>query len=186
MYLGVWLPRNSFYGKSIPMFGSYKHFTENDFRFMENQFSCLVWSNILWKMKFIFLRKINSHVWFVDHFTENNNFKHLHYLNKLVIVQKYSSTSTSKIIIEIQASALPKHIYNSTKIFIHNIQIKTATSIIQVFGITPPWCTKMIPTNGIWIVQIHNLGNCTLPIIQKTTYIIQWYVNTSTTTKVNS
>ena len=65
-----------------------------------------------------FLQKINSHVWFVDHFTENNNFKHLHYLNEpvtiqkysskfkhlhclntSVTVQKYSSTSTSKIII---------------------------------------------------------------------------------------
>ena len=111
MYSGVWLRRNSFYGKSILVFGSYKHFMENDFRFTENQFPCLVQSNIL--------RKINSHVWFVDHFTENNNFKHLHYLNKLVTVQKYSSTSTSKIIIKIQASALPKHICNSTKIFIH-------------------------------------------------------------------
>ena len=79
------------------MFVSVKHFMENGIRF---------------------LRKINSHVCFVDHFTENNNFKHLHYLNKPVIVQnysskfkhlhyldtsvtvqKYSSTSTSKIII---------------------------------------------------------------------------------------
>ena len=67
---GKWLP---FYGKSIPMFGSVKHFTENEIHF---------------------LRKINSHVWFVDHFTENNNFKHLHCLNKPVTVQKYSSTST--------------------------------------------------------------------------------------------
>ena len=40
----------SFYGKSIPMFGSIKHFTKNEIRF---------------------LRKINSHVWFMDHFTEN-------------------------------------------------------------------------------------------------------------------
>ena len=73
MYSGVWLRRNSFYEKSIPVFGSYKHFTENGIRF---------------------LRKINSHVWFVDHFTINNNFNHLHYLNKLVTIQKYSSTST--------------------------------------------------------------------------------------------
>ena len=36
-----------------------------------------------------FLQKIISHAWFVDHFTENNNFKHLHYLNKPVTVQKY-------------------------------------------------------------------------------------------------
>ena len=110
--------RNSFYGKSIPMFSSYKHFTKNDFRFTENHFRCLFPSNILRKMKFIFLQKIISHVWFVDHFTKNNNFKHLHYLNKPVTihkysskfkhlhclntsitVQKYSSTSTSKIII---------------------------------------------------------------------------------------
>ena len=74
---GVWFVQ-TFYGKSIPMFGLVKHFMKNGIRF---------------------LRKINSHFWFVDHFTENNNFKHLHYLNKLVTVQKYSSTSTSKIII---------------------------------------------------------------------------------------
>ena len=48
---------NSFYRKSIPVFGSYKHFTENDFRFTENHFWCLFPSNILWKMKFIFYRK---------------------------------------------------------------------------------------------------------------------------------
>ena len=46
-FYGKWVP---FYGKSIPMFGSVKHFTENGIRF-------------LWK--------INSHVWFVDYFTEN-------------------------------------------------------------------------------------------------------------------
>ena len=91
MYSSVWLRRNSFYGKSILVFGSYKHFTENDFRFTENKFPCLFQSNILRKMKFIFLQKINSHVWFVDHFMENNNFKHLDYLNKPVTVQKYSS-----------------------------------------------------------------------------------------------
>ena len=39
-------------------------------RFMKNQFQCLVRSNILRKMLSV-LRKINSHVWFVDHFTEN-------------------------------------------------------------------------------------------------------------------
>ena len=38
------------YGKSIPMFGSVKHFTKN---------------------KIHFLQKTNSGVWFVDHFTEN-------------------------------------------------------------------------------------------------------------------
>ena len=80
-----------FYGKSFPVFSSYKHFTENDFRFTENQFPCLFPSSILRKMKFIFLQKIISHVWFVDYFTKNNNFKHLHYLNKPATVQKYSS-----------------------------------------------------------------------------------------------
>ena len=57
MYSGVWLRRNSFYEKSIPVFGSYKHFTENDFRFTENHFQCLFPSNILRKMKFIFYKK---------------------------------------------------------------------------------------------------------------------------------
>ena len=61
---GVWFVQ-TFYGKSILMFVSVKHFTENEIHF---------------------LRKINSHVWFVDHFTKNNNFKHLHYLNKPVTV----------------------------------------------------------------------------------------------------
>ena len=42
--------RKILYGKSIPMFGLVKHFTKNKIRF-------------LWK--------INSGVWFVDHFTEN-------------------------------------------------------------------------------------------------------------------
>ena len=42
--------RKMLYGKSIPMFGSVKHFTKNEIRF---------------------LRKINSSVWFVNHFTEN-------------------------------------------------------------------------------------------------------------------
>ena len=57
MYSGVWLPRNSFYGKSIPVFGSYKHFTENDLHFTENQFPYLVRSNILRKMEFVFYGK---------------------------------------------------------------------------------------------------------------------------------
>ena len=53
----VWLPRNSFYGKSILVFGSFKHFTENAFRFTENQFPCLVRLNILRKMEFVFYGK---------------------------------------------------------------------------------------------------------------------------------
>ena len=57
----VWLPWNSFYRKQIPMFGCLGT------RFTENQFPCLVWSNILRKMEFV-LRKINSHVWFIQTF----------------------------------------------------------------------------------------------------------------------
>ena len=52
MYSGVWLSRKSFYGKSIPVFGSSKYFTENT------------------------LRKINSHVWFGKYFTENSLDQH--------------------------------------------------------------------------------------------------------------
>ena len=99
MYSSCWLSRKSFYGKSIPMFGSFKQFTENGSRFTENHFPCLVHSNILWKMKFA-LRKINSHVWFVDHFTKNT---------------KCLTNSES---------ALPRQTCNSTKIIIHfNIEI---------------------------------------------------------------
>ena len=43
--------RKILYGKEILMFGSVKHFTKN---------------------KILFLRKTNSGVWFVDHFTEND------------------------------------------------------------------------------------------------------------------
>ena len=53
----VWLPWNSFYGKSISVFGSFKQFTENAFCFTENQFPCLVRSNILRKMEFVFYGK---------------------------------------------------------------------------------------------------------------------------------
>ena len=92
----VWLSRKSFYGKSIPMFGSFKHFTENGSHFTENQFPCLVHSNILQKNKI--------------HFTENHfpclvcgsfsgkyemplqiqnlQIQNLYCLDKLVIVQK--------------------------------------------------------------------------------------------------
>ena len=49
--------RIRFYRKSIPVFSLYKHFSENDFRFTENQFPCLVQSNILWKMEFVFYGK---------------------------------------------------------------------------------------------------------------------------------
>ena len=125
----IWLPQNLFYGKSIPMFGLFKHFMENVFRFVEYQFPCLVRSNILRKMEFV-LRKINSHVWFVDHFTEN---------------MKCLTTS---------APALPKPTCNSTKIIIH-FNIKNNHPNIPIIfiskqphqsftiGITPPWCTKI-------------------------------------------
>ena len=81
-----------------------------EFVLWKNQFRCLVRTNILRKMSSV-LRKINSHVWFSQtfygkwnsFFTENQfsylvcgsfygkyempyNFKHLHYLNKPVIV----------------------------------------------------------------------------------------------------
>ena len=85
----VWLPWNSFYGKSIPVFGLYKHFTENTFRFTKNQFPCLVQSNILRKMKFVFTKNqfpclvCGS---FYGKYEMPYNFKHLHYLNKPVIV----------------------------------------------------------------------------------------------------
>ena len=103
------------------------------------------------------LRKINSHVWFVDHFTKN---------------MKCLTNS---------ALALPRQTCNSTKIIIHfniknnhpNIPIIFISKQPQctfTIGITPPWCTKMIPTRGIWIVHIHNLGNCIVPVIQKTTH----------------
>ena len=135
-FYGKWLP---FYGKSISMFASVKHFTKNEI---------------------FFLRKIISHVWFVDHFTENNNFKHLHYLNKPVTVQKYSSKFKHLHCLNTSVTVQKYSSISTSKIIIwiytHNIQIKIATSVVQVFGITPPWCTKMIPTYGIWIVQIHN------------------------------
>ena len=69
----VWLSQKSFYKKSIPVFSSSKHFTEIVLRkmnfgvwfvqtfygkcFTENQFPCLVRSNILQKIKFIFYGK---------------------------------------------------------------------------------------------------------------------------------
>ena len=89
--------------------------------FTKNQFPCLVRSNIL--------RKINSHVWFVDHFTENT---------------KCLTNS---------APALPRQTYNSTKIIIH-FNIKNNHPNIPIIfiskqphqsltiGITPPCVQK--------------------------------------------
>ena len=65
----VWLSWNSFYGKSIPVFGSFKHFTENAFRFTEIQFPCLVCGSFYGKYEMRY------------------KFKHLHYLDKPVTVQ---------------------------------------------------------------------------------------------------
>ena len=50
-------------GKCIQVFGCL------EIRFTENQFRCLVRTNILQKMTFV-LRKINSHVWFSQTFYE--------------------------------------------------------------------------------------------------------------------
>ena len=118
-----------FYGKSIPMFGLFKHFMENAFCFAEYQFPCLVRSNILQKMEFV-LRKINYHVWFADQFTEN---------------MKCLTTSTP---------TLPRQTCNSTKIIIHFNIKNNYLNIPIIFiskqphqsftiGITPPWCTKI-------------------------------------------
>ena len=65
----VWLPWNSFYGKSISVFGSFKQFTENAFCFTENQFPCLVCGSFYGKYEMLY------------------KFKHLHYLDKPVTVQ---------------------------------------------------------------------------------------------------
>ena len=97
--------RNSFYGNEILVFVSGIRFTK--MRFTENHFQRLFPENIFRKMKFIFLQKIISHVWFVQHYLNkpvtihkySSKFKHLHCLNTSVTVQKYSSTSTSKIIL---------------------------------------------------------------------------------------
>ena len=53
MFSAVWLSRKLFSGKSIPVFGSSKHFTEN-------QFQCLIRPNILRKIPY------------GNRFTENN------------------------------------------------------------------------------------------------------------------
>ena len=139
----IWLSRKLFYGKSILMFGSFKHFTENGSRFTENQFPCLVHSNILQKIKFV-LRKINSHVWFVDHFTENT--KCLTNSEPVLSRQTYNST---KIIIHFNIEII---IHFNIKINHPNIAIIFISKQPHqsfTIGITPPWCTKMIPTRDI-------------------------------------
>ena len=143
----IWLSQKSFYGKSIPVFGSSKHFSEivlwkinsgvwfvQTFfgnRFTENQFRCLVHTNILRKITSV-LRKINSHVCFGQTFYEKwNSFFTENQFLCLVCGSFYGkqqfqasalpkqTCNSTKIFIQIQASALPKHICNSTKIFIH-------------------------------------------------------------------
>ena len=65
---GVWFVQ-TFYGKSIPMFRSIKHFMKNGIRFFtENQFPCLVCGSFYGKYEMPY------------------KFKHLHYLDKLVTV----------------------------------------------------------------------------------------------------
>ena len=154
---------------------------------MENQFRCLVRSNILQKMEFV-LGKINSGVWFVQTFY----WKCFSFYRKSIPMfgSVKHFTKNTKCLTNSE-SALPRQTCNSIKIIIYfNIEIiihfnikNNYPNIPIIFilkqphqsftiGITPPWCTKMIPTRGIWTVQIHNLGNCIVPIIQKTTYII--------------
>ena len=91
-FYGKWL---SFYRKSIFMFGLVKHFTENDFCFTENQFPCLVRSNILLKMEFVFYGKS------------------IPMFGLWIILRKIWNS------LQFQAPALPKQTCNSTKIFIH-------------------------------------------------------------------
>ena len=91
----VWLSRNSFYRKSIPIFGSFKHFTENAFRFTENQFPYLVRSNILRKIEFIFYGKS------------------IPMFDLWIILWKIWNA------LQIQAPALPRQTCNSTKLIIH-------------------------------------------------------------------
>ena len=94
-FQAIWLPRNSFYGKSIPVFDSFKHFTKNVFRFTENQFPCLVQSNILRKMEFIFYGKS------------------IPMFGLWIILRKIWNA------LQIQAPALPRQTCNSTKLIIH-------------------------------------------------------------------
>ena len=107
----VWLSRKSFYGKSIPVFGSSKHFTEIVLRkinsdvwfvqtfyrkcFTENQFPCLVRSNILRKMKFVFYGKS------------------IPVFGLWIILRKIWN------VLQIQAPALSRQTCNSTKLIIH-------------------------------------------------------------------
>ena len=67
MFSAVWLSRKSFSGKSIPVFGSSKHFTEIVLRKINSS----VWFVQKFYRKYlteIVLRKINSSVWFVQKF----------------------------------------------------------------------------------------------------------------------
>ena len=85
----VWLSRKSFSEKSIPVFGSSKHFTEIVLRKINSDvwFVQTFYGKCFTK---IVLKKIISDVWFVDHFTENMKCvtnSSLHYLDKPVTVQ---------------------------------------------------------------------------------------------------
>ena len=113
MFSAVWLSRKSFSGKSIPMFGSSKHFTEIVLRkinssvwfvqtFYGKYLTEIVLRKIISSVWFvqtfygkylteIVLRKIISGVWFVDHFYRKYflcyKFKHLYYQHNPVILQ---------------------------------------------------------------------------------------------------
>ena len=87
MFSAVWLSRKSFSGKSIPVFGSSKHFTEIVLRKINSS----VWFVQKFYGKYlteIILRKIISGVWFVDQFYRKYEMcyklKHLYYLHNPV------------------------------------------------------------------------------------------------------
>ena len=87
MFSAVWLSRKSFSKKSIPVFGSSKHFTKIVLRKINSS----VWfvQKFYWKyLTEIVLRKIISGVWFVDQFYRKYEMcyklKHLYYLHNPV------------------------------------------------------------------------------------------------------
>ena len=88
--------------------------------FTENQFRCLVRSNILRKMHSV-LRKINSHVWFGQTFYEKWNLffygKSIPMFGLWIILRKIWNA------LQIQAPALPRQTCNNTKLII-NFNIK--------------------------------------------------------------
>ena len=88
--------------------------------FTENQFRCLVRSNILWKMHSV-LQKINSHVWFGQTFYKKWNLffyeKSILMFGLWIILRKIWNA------LQIQALALPRQTCYNTKL-INNFNIK--------------------------------------------------------------